>query len=34
MTNEGIVFLAVMIGAAALFMGLLTWAERRTRKQD
>jgi len=32
MTTEGILFLAFLIGVSCLFMGLLTWAERRTRK--
>ena len=33
MTTMGILFLTVLIGAASVFMGLLTWAERRTWKR-
>jgi len=31
MTTSGIIFLTILIGVSALFMGLLTWAELRTR---
>ena len=34
MTEEGILFLILLIGGALGFMGLLTWADRRTRKED
>ena len=34
MTAEGILFMIVLSDAAAQFLGLLTWAEQRTRKRD
>ncbi len=34
MTPTGILFLILLIGGALGFMGLLTWADRRTRKED
>ncbi len=34
MTEEGILFLILLIGGSLGFMGLLTWADRRTRKED
>ena len=34
MTDEGILYLILMIAGALGFMGLLTWADRRTRKED
>jgi len=30
MSGTGVLFLAVLIGAAVVFMGLLAWAEKRT----
>jgi hypothetical protein len=33
MTTMGITFMALLIGACAGFMGLLTWAELRTRQE-
>ena len=34
MAAEGILFMIVLSDAAAQFLGLLTWAEQRTRKRD
>ncbi len=32
MTNSGILFLVILIGASVGFLVLLTWAEHRTRQ--
>ncbi len=33
MTEEGILFLIFLIGILLGFMGILTWADRRTRDE-